>query len=84
MLLCEDGTTIFCPSRGELIARRDGYCTATRIITVTTHSALQQRDILTDFARAWSNIDPKRSHLLLKLAGERNSMVAVRVKRRMP
>lgn len=85
-LLCEDGTTIYCPSKEELIARRDGYgyCTATRIITVTPHSALQQRDILAAFARAWSNIDPKRSHLLLKLAGERNSMVAVRVKRRMP
>jgi|DewCreStandDraft_2_1066082.scaffolds.fasta_scaffold00147_64 hypothetical protein len=85
-LLCEDGTTIYCPSKEEVITRRDdrGCGITTRIITVAAQPALRQRDISAAFVRARSKKGPKRSHMLLRLAGEGNPTVAVCLKRRAP
>ena len=85
-LLCEDGTTIYCPSKEEVITCRDdrGCGITTRIITVAAQPALRQRDISAAFVRARSKKGPKRSHMLLRLAGEGNPTVAVCLKRRAP
>lgn len=79
-ITCDTGPVIYCGYRescGDCL-RATSTASVTGVLASMVRSAREeQRSVLRTLARVWSKIDPKRSQLLLKLAGELNLTMAI-------